>query len=166
MVDIRPIRLEGSIACTKMKMTGELAMYQYFAWETFLERLNADEFRSRLLKAHGPDSTSKVCFLFDELQGIQRFPVCADLLNWLAVNNIPFIGVGTFQLKSLEWSVEIDGSISPFNKAIFRKMSPFTGAEMHKLLDTFEASFDEYVPQAVREEIIRESGGHAACHGA
>ena len=41
-------------------------------------------------------------------------------------------------------------------------MPPFTGAEMHKIFDKFEASFDEYVPQAVREEMIRESGGHAA----
>lgn len=162
LVGIRPIRLEVSIACTKMRMEGELALYRYFAWETFQERLDADEFRSRLLKAHGFESTSKVCFLIDELQGIQWSSVCADMLNWLAVNNFPFIGVGTFQLKSLEWSVEIDGSISPFNKVIFRKMPPFTGAEMHKIFDKFEASFDEYVPQAVREEMIRESGGHAA----
>ena len=41
-------------------------------------------------------------------------------------------------------------------------MPHFTGAEMHKLCDKFGVSFDEYVPQAVREEIIRDSGGHAA----
>lgn len=81
------------------------------------------------------------------------------MLNWLAVNNIPFIGVGTFQLKSLEWS--LGGSTTPFNKTIFCKMSPFSDAEMHRLFDTFQAFFDKYVLQAVREEIIRESGGHA-----
>ena len=102
LVVIRPIRLEGSLACTKVRMEGELALYRYFAWESFQKRLDADEFRSRLLKAHGSESTSKACFLFDELQGIQRSSVCADLLNWLTFNNFPFIGVGTFQLKSLE----------------------------------------------------------------
>lgn len=41
-------------------------------------------------------------------------------------------------------------------------MPALSGAEMHSLFDAFEASFDKNVPQAVRKEIIRESGGHAA----
>lgn len=111
-VDIKPIRLEGRIALNKMRMDAGLALYQYFAWETFHQRLSADEFRARLLQAHGVGSTSKICFLFDGIQSIQDSPQTGELFDWLAVNSIPFIRVGTFQLKALEGRLGSEHSVT------------------------------------------------------
>lgn len=78
---------------------------------------------------HGP---------FDEMQTVQNPSEIIGLFDWLATSTIPFVGVGTFQLE-LEWSAHSQHSLSPFNKAIFRKMPTFSGnAELTQYVCRFQ----------------------------
>lgn len=164
--NIKPIRLEGKIAKSKVDATGGAALYDYISNETFREQLGEDGLRNRLFEKYRPKlntSKERICYLVDEMQAIQDLRETGVFFDWLADNQVPFVGVGTFELKELEWRSETeDKAPSPFNKAVFRKMPPFTGREMHELFDIFEKRFDENIPQEVKGEIIRESGGHAA----
>lgn len=102
-----PVRLEGAIAANRMARSGGADLCSYVTHSIFREYLAPDEFRTRLVEKHGIDSADEICFLFDELQAVQDYPETAGLLDWLATSAIAYVGVGTFKLKALDWSVPL-----------------------------------------------------------
>ena len=84
----------------------------------------------------------------------------------LANIQIPYIGVGTFQLSKLSWSTEearISSRISsPFNKVAFFSMQPLTTLEMAAIIEEYNKDWNSPIPDPLQLSIISEPGGHAA----
>ena len=81
--------------------------------------------------------------------------------RFLGALGIPYVGVGTFQLRELNWK-STKTLESPFNKAEFHSFSRFTTNEMGRIMEEFQRRWRFEMDLDVQLAIMKESSGHAA----
>ncbi|RPB29227.1 hypothetical protein L211DRAFT_864784 [Terfezia boudieri ATCC MYA-4762] len=150
------------------------SLYALLSLRIFGQYLDGKDLRSQISKTynqrtgHGETTKRKcLCLLIDEMQMIYLSPGLLSeakrFFESLTTMLIPYIGVGTFQLSELNWGTGPEESLcSPFNKATFSKMQPFTIREMSAIFTKFTEAWGISIPDSLQLAIMVESGGHAA----
>lgn len=131
--------------------------------------MGEDQFRSRFENAYG---SKTAFFLIDEMQrtivssAVEQ--AVRGLFKFLDKNGVPWIGVGTSELRELAWKKRDDkplhtdakGLGSPFNRAQFALMPRLDYDEAATLFKKYEEARGFQIPEVVKRVIEREAAGH------
>lgn len=147
--DIRKIFYKRMSMAIINKASGEIGLLQH------IQRLDEGS------------SSVHYCLLLDEFQSIfgsgEFLSVAVEFLRVVASSeSLSFIGAGTY--KSLDGITEESVPFtSPFSKATFLVMQPFSLREMSEMFGMYKETIDtECIPLKLQTKIADESGGHAA----
>jgi len=146
----------------KIKIVEELS--EFLSVRIFGEALSWNLLTAKLQDLPG---TPRYYLLVDEFQSIfdseNLLEVAKNFFRNLASKpGVSYVGVGTFRLKEL-FDADETTMESPFNKAIFASMPPFSLEEMNRLFELYQEHCDTAgISPRIRDNIVRESGGHPA----
>jgi AAA domain len=153
-----------AIALDINKAGNQDELYAYISARLLNKTLQQQDLE-RYLESYCKDK--KLCFIVDEMQAIVDSNIAANFFDWLAKNKIPYVGVGTFKLRDLNWRQSSEfrnhlDAASPFNRVHMHGLEPLSTLQVSQVLQTHEEAFRVQVPLDIQAQIIAEAGGHAA----
>jgi ATPase domain predominantly from Archaea len=153
--------------------------YEYFSHGVFGASIPSKDFKNKLEFEYTDAENNRdqrpdcICLLIDDFQGLlytkRLEQEATSFFEFLSETRIPWVGVGTFLLKSLDWKSILNRDGQPslvrlpgFNKASFHHLPPLSEEEMGKILRRYERDFSRRISEDLKARIKSDSGGHAA----